>query len=182
MSDSNTHKFRELIKELSGADVGKCIQCGKCTAGCPVAVDMDFVPNQVMQLIRMNEQDELLKANTFWFCAACQTCSVRCPEEIDIAKIMNTLRRLAAEQQINPEAKKIPALNREFLGSIRMFGRVYELGLVMKYNLVTGQPLKDASFGPALFGKRKISLLPHRVKGLERVKKIIQEGKKFLGE
>ena len=82
----DAHNFREQIKELSGADVGKCIQCGKCTAGCPVAVDMDYVPNQVMQLIRMNERDCLLRANTFWFCAACQTCSARCPEDIDIAK------------------------------------------------------------------------------------------------
>ncbi len=181
MTVPNAHKFREQVKELSGADVGKCIQCGKCTAGCPVAVDMDFVPNQVMQLIRMNEKEELLTANTFWFCAACQTCSVRCPEEIDIAKIMNTLRRLAAEQQVNPEANKISALNREFIGSIGMFGRVYELGLVMKYNLKTGQPLKDIAFAPALFGKKKISLLPHRVKSIEKVKKIIKEGKKFLG-
>lgn len=177
----SAHKLREQIKELSGADVGKCIQCGKCTAGCPVAIDMDYVPNQVMQLIRMNQQDELLAANSFWFCAACQTCSVRCPEEIDIAKIMNTLRRLAGERTIKSEARRIPALNREFLGSIKLFGRVYELGMVLKYNLMTGQPLKDFSLVPALFRKRKIGLLPHRVKGIDQVKKIITEGKKFLG-
>jgi len=175
----DAHNFREQIKELSGADVGKCIQCGKCTAGCPVAVDMDYVPNQVMQLIRMNEKDCLLKANTFWFCAACQTCSARCPEDIDIAKIMNTLRRLAADDMINVQAKKISKLNREFLKSIRMFGRVYELGMVMKYNLMTGQPLKDVSLAPALFSKGKIGLLPHKVKGLDQVKKIIKEGKRF---
>ena len=60
-----------------------------------------------------------------------------------------------------------------------MFGRVYELGMVMKYNLMTGQPLKDVSLAPALFVKRKIGLLPHKVKGLDQVKKIIKEGKKF---
>jgi heterodisulfide reductase subunit C len=175
----NAHSLREQIKKLSGEDIGKCIQCGKCTAGCPVAVDMDYVPNQVMQLIRMNERECLLRANTFWFCAACQTCSARCPEDIDIAKIMNTLRRLAEDEQINRQAKKIPQLNREFLDSIRMFGRVYELGMVMKYNLLTGQPLKDIRLAPALFTKKKIALLPHKVQGLEQVKKIIKEGKKF---
>jgi heterodisulfide reductase subunit C len=175
----DAHKFREEIKKLSGADVGKCIQCGKCTAGCPVAVDMDYVPNQVMQLIRMNERDCLLRANTFWFCAACQTCSARCPEDIDIAKIMNTLRRLAVDENIHVQAKNIPKLNREFLESIRMFGRVYELGMVMKYNLLTAQPLKDIRLAPALFAKQKIALLPHKVRGLEQVKKIIKEGKKF---
>lgn len=180
MSVTNAHEFRELIKKLSGEDVGKCIQCGKCTAGCPVAVDMDYVPNQVMELIRMNEQEDLLKADTFWYCASCQTCSVRCPEEIDIAKIMNTLRRLVMEKGVYVRAKEIPSLNKEFLDSIRMFGRVYELGMVMKYNLLTGQPFKDASFVPALFSKAKISLLPHRVKTVGQVKKIIKQGKRFL--
>jgi heterodisulfide reductase subunit C len=92
---------------------------------------------------------------------------------------MNTLRRLAADDMINVQAKKISKLNREFLKSIRMFGRVYELGMVMKYNLMTGQPLKDVSLAPALFSKGKIGLLPHKVKGLDQVKKIIKEGKRF---
>ncbi len=181
MTSINAHQLRDHIRELSGADVGKCIQCGKCTAGCPVAIDMDYVPNQIMQMIRMNLKDELFAANSFWFCAACQTCSVRCPEEIDIAKIMNTLRRLVGERAIKPEARTIPILNREFLASIKLFGRVYELGMVMKYNLLTGQPFKDVRFVPVLFRKRKIGLLPHRVTGLDQVKKIIAEGRKFFG-
>jgi heterodisulfide reductase subunit C len=180
MSETNAHEFRELIKRFSGEDVGKCIQCGKCTAGCPVALDMDFVPNQVMQLIRMNEQDSLLNANTFWYCASCQTCSVRCPEDIDIAKIMNTLRRLVFEKNLKPKVSKIAQFNRTFLESIGWFGRVYELGMVMKYNLITGQPLKDALFAPALFGKGKISLLPHKIKAVDLIKKIIKRGKIFL--
>lgn len=180
MPQTNAHEFRELIKRLSGEDVGRCIQCGKCTSGCPVAVDMDHMPNQVMQLIRMNEQDSLLTANTFWHCASCQTCSVRCPEEIDIAKIMNTLRRLVLEKNIKPKSWQIQQFNKTFLESIGWFGRIYELGMVMKYNLVTGQPLKDAAFAPSLFGKRKIAFLPHRIKALETVKKIIREGKIFL--
>ncbi len=180
MSETNAHEFRELIQKLSGEDVGKCIQCGKCTSGCPVAVDMDYVPNQVMQLIRMNEQDNLLNANTFWHCASCQTCSVRCPEDIDIAKIMNTLRRLVLERKIKPNSPQIPEFNRTFLESIGWFGRVYELGMVMKYNVMTGQPLKDAAFAPLLFGKRKIALFPHRVKAIDAIKKIIKEGKIYL--
>ena len=36
-----------------------------------------------------------------------------------------------------------------------MFGRVYELGMVMKYNLLTGQPLKDISLGAGAFRVRE---------------------------
>ena len=179
MTGKNAHEFRDLIKEHSGEDIGNCIQCGKCTSGCPVAAEMDYVPNQVMQLIRMNDQDTLLRANTFWFCVACQTCSARCPEDIDIAKVMNTLRRRALAKDIAPGMKEVPKLNQVFLDSIKSYGRVYELGMVMKYNMITAQPFKDATFGPAMFFKGKIALLPHKVKKLEQVKNIIRKAKKY---
>jgi heterodisulfide reductase subunit C len=73
------HAFRNLIIERSGEDVGKCIQCGKCSSGCPVASEMEYIPNQIMELIRLNQEEKVLTANTFWFCASCQTCSIRCP-------------------------------------------------------------------------------------------------------
>ncbi|KPJ56015.1 MAG: hypothetical protein AMJ42_05840 [Deltaproteobacteria bacterium DG_8] len=78
--------FRNLIIERCGEDVGKCIQCGKCSSGCPLAVEMEYIPNQIMELIRLNQEEKVLTSNTFWFCASCQTCSIRCPHDIDIAK------------------------------------------------------------------------------------------------
>jgi heterodisulfide reductase subunit C len=176
----DAHNFRKLVLKLSGEDVGKCIQCGKCSAGCPLTPEMEFMPNQILELIRTNQEERVLRCNTFWYCVSCQTCSVRCPENIDIAKIMNTLRKLNLEKHIPPSPGYVVTFNKVFLDSIKDYGRVYELGLVMKYNLMTGQPLKDAGFGPAMFLKGKIALLPHRLKELPVIKTLIEKSKRFV--
>ena len=37
--------FIQHVGEESGQPVQKCYQCGKCTAGCPVAFAMDYTPH-----------------------------------------------------------------------------------------------------------------------------------------
>ncbi len=41
----------EAVEELSGQDIRECYQSGKCSAGCPIAADMDVPPNQVIRLL-----------------------------------------------------------------------------------------------------------------------------------
>lgn len=173
------HAFRNLIIERCGEDVGKCIQCGKCSSGCPVASEMKYIPNQIMELIRLNQEEKVLTANTFWFCAGCQTCSIRCPHDIDIALVMNTLRKLTLDKGYPPADRKISSFNTIFTDSIKQHGRVYELGMVTRFNLTTGQPLKDAGFGPTMLRKGKLGLLPHRIKGLRDIREIFRKSKKF---
>ena len=171
--------FRNLIIERCEEDVGKCIQCGKCSSGCPLAAEMEYIPNQIMELIRLNQEEKVLTSNTFWFCASCQTCSIRCPHDIDIAKVMNTLRKLNLEKGYQPADRGISHFNQIFLDSIKNHGRVYELGMVTRFNLSTGQPLKDATLGPTMILKGKIALLPHKIKGLHTIKTIFEKCKKF---
>ena len=178
-TQEKVHTFRNLIIKRSGEDVGKCIQCGKCSSGCPVAVDMEYIPNQIMELIRLNQEEKVLTSNTFWFCASCQTCSLRCPHEIDIAEVMNTLRKLTLEKGYPPADTKISHFNQIFLDSISDHGRVYELGMVTRFNLSTGQPLKDASFGPTMILKGKLALIPHKIKRLGEIKRIFHKSKRF---
>lgn len=179
LAGEKVHTFRNLIIKRCGEDVGKCIQCGKCSSGCPVAVDMEYIPNQIMELIRLNQEEKVLTSNTFWFCASCQTCSIRCPHAIDISKVMNTLRKLNLEKGYQPADKGIPRFNQIFIDSIKDYGRVYELGMVTRFNLSTGQPLKDASFGPIMMLKGKLALLPHKIKSLKDIKTIFKKSKKF---
>ncbi len=186
MSDQETktrtdpHALRKLIIELSDVDIGKCIQCGKCTAGCLLADEADWTPNQVMQLIRLNDLDSLLDSSMFWYCTSCQTCTVRCPVGIDIAKVMNTLRLLVLDRQKDPAESDVATVNKVFMRSLNAHGRVFELGLVMNKNFRTGHPLRDASLGPAMFSKGKIGLKPHNIKGRQRIKSIIRNAERFL--
>jgi len=140
---------------------------------------MDLQPNQVIRLIQINDQDALLRCSTIWICASCQTCSVRCPEEIDIAKIMDSLRKLALEAKIPVGDEKVVKFDEIFLDSIRKRGRVHELELVMKYNLALRKPFKDAHLGPVMFARGKLGLLGHKIKEVGKIKEIFNNSRRI---
>jgi len=48
-------KFTEEVIRRSGERVDWCYQCGKCTAGCPVAFAMDIEPSRIMRLVQLRQ-------------------------------------------------------------------------------------------------------------------------------
>jgi len=98
------------IKEISGVDVRACYQCGKCTAGCPLASAMDLMPNQILRLLQLGEHEQALKSRTIWQCASCLTCAARCPKEVDPARVMDALRTILMRRgAVHLEIPKVPA-------------------------------------------------------------------------
>jgi len=89
------------ISEISGQNLLSCYQCGKCSAGCPVASEMDLLPNQVIRLAQLGLIDELLNCKSIWLCASCFTCNVRCPRGVNIAEVMEALRLILLRQNID---------------------------------------------------------------------------------
>lgn len=165
---------KALIARLeAGArtSINLCYQCGKCTAGCPAAFAMDYPPRQVIRLLQLGLTETALNSDSVWICASCETCSSRCPRGVDIAALMDAVRREAlAENRITD--KKVAAFNQAFLNGVKTFGRTYEAGLLLQYNTMTGQYLKDAELGLPIFLKGKVHLLPGKIKGRDAVKKI----------
>ncbi len=90
---------REL-ESLSETLLAQCYQCGKCSAGCPVAAEMDMLPNQVMRLAQLGQFAEILRSETIWVCASCATCTTRCPREVEIAAVMDGLREMALLEEL----------------------------------------------------------------------------------
>jgi heterodisulfide reductase subunit C len=87
-------EFVKKVEELSGQSLLSCYQCGKCSAGCPMAKDMNLLPNQIIRLMQLGLREEIAKANTIWMCASCTTCGVRCPRGVDLSRVMEALRAL----------------------------------------------------------------------------------------
>jgi len=81
------------VTSISGQELLACNQCGKCSAGCPVAFAMDLLPSQVIRLVQLGSE-EALEANAIWYCASCQTCLSRCPRGVDLPRIMEALRQI----------------------------------------------------------------------------------------
>lgn len=87
-------KFINRVNELSGQNVYKCYQCGRCSAGCPFSFEMDILPNQIIRMVQMGLEDEVIGSKTLYLCASCFTCQARCPKGIDMARVMEAVRLL----------------------------------------------------------------------------------------
>lgn len=169
---SPASELSTFVKNESGQDVSRCYQCGKCTAGCPVAYAMDLNPRQIMRAIQLGLKQEVLQSSTIWLCVFCQTCSVRCPREIDIARVMESLRILAIKEKEKPGERGIELFHRLFINIVKRRGRIHELELGARYNLQGWHPLANIGLLPAMLTRGKMPLLPHRVEGAAEVKKL----------
>ena len=94
-------EFATRVTELSGQNIRLCYQCGKCSAGCPMAFVMDLLPNQVIRLVQLGFAEDLEDSATAWLCASCFACSVRCPKGIDIARVMEAIRQLSLRKNVD---------------------------------------------------------------------------------
>ncbi len=83
----------KAIQDLSGENVKVCMQCATCSGMCPMTVEMELSPRQVMHLVQFGMEAKLAEINTYWKCASCHACTVKCPRGIDIAKVMEALRQ-----------------------------------------------------------------------------------------
>ena len=86
------NSFIEEIERISGQDLLACYQCGKCSAGCPMAGFMDILPNQMIRYAQLGLKDELLGSGAIWMCVSCYTCNTRCPKGVKIAEVIEAIR------------------------------------------------------------------------------------------
>jgi Fe-S oxidoreductase len=93
----------------------RCIQCGKCTGGCPVST------NSILNVRRLLNEMILLPSLTFspeeselWQCTTCMTCSQRCPKGIKPLDVIIEIRgQLIESGRIQPALRD--ALESTFL-------------------------------------------------------------------
>ncbi len=166
-----------FVETHSGQKALHCYQCGKCTAGCPSAYAMDLSPRQIMRAIQLGLKEEVLQSSTIWLCIFCQTCSARCPQEIDIPSVMESLRMLALTEKSKPAEKNVQRFHNIFLDLIRRGGRVHELELGARYNLSSGHPFANMALLPGMLRKKKMPILPPKVKGgiKKKIRKLFAE-------
>ena len=117
---------KEIMAQPGGEKLYGCIQCGTCSATCPVSSYMDHTPRQLMALTRAGFKKDALSSLTIWLCASCYACTVECPKEIKITDIMYALKRQAIREGVYPKRFPIPVLAREFYNMVRSKGRVTE--------------------------------------------------------
>ena len=172
LTDFN-HNFIQNLEDQSGTQINQCYQCGKCSAGCPAAFAMDYTPRQVIRMLQLGMIKESLQADSIWICATCMTCSTRCPRGVDTAALMEDLRRQAIREGTASD-RKIEIFNDLFLKLVEKYGRIYETGLILGFNLKTSQIFKDSQLGVPMLRRGKLHLLPKKIKAVEEVQAIFK--------
>lgn len=163
----------ERVAEKTGKSIYNCYQCQKCSSGCPVSEFMDYLPAEIIRMVQLGFEDRVLSSKSIWVCASCETCTTRCPNEIDIAMTMDVLREMSASRGLPAGENNVLNLHRSFLSTIRRFGKLHELGLILSYKLKSKKYLDDLKLGFNMFRKGKITILPAVVKGKRDIKKIL---------
>lgn len=163
------------VKAISGIDISACLQCRKCTNGCPVSGFTSSSPSEIIKKLQLGAGEELLDSELIWTCASCATCFSRCPMEINMAEVIDALRAMAEARGAAKPEGNAPLMNRLLLGTIKRFGRTYDLGAMALYKAGTASYGKDLDKLPTILKKRKIALLPPHGADRKTVKRIFNK-------
>jgi heterodisulfide reductase subunit C len=162
--------FAGEVSELSGEAVARCYYCLRCSAGCPSAYAMEYQPAQMLRMVQLGQKEALLKSSAIWLCIGCETCGTRCPNEIHAGAVIDSLRQMALREGVEAGERSVAALHASFLHSIRMFGRLHELSMLLEHKLRDRDLLSNLDMGVEMLLKGKIHPLPKRIEGLEEVR------------
>lgn len=159
--------FKEKIAGLAhGEQLYGCIQCGTCSATCPVSHYMDYTPRKIIQMIREGFRNEVLSSATVWMCASCYSCTAECPKGIKITDVMYALKREAITSGRYPKHFPTPVLATNFFSQVLNNGRNSEGPLLMKMYLKTNPMaiFKNMMLGFKLWKTGRLSLKTEKIK------------------
>ena len=174
--------FTKEVAARSNAHLERCYQCNACSSGCPSAYQMDYTPHRLLRMVQLGLKDRVLNSNTYWICLSCETCATRCPNDIEIVLVMDALREIALKEA-RKGTTKLPLFHSTFLGMVKTYGKVYELGLILVYTIASGNVLKikglitDAMLGVKMFMRGKLAIFPPRIKGKDQIKRMFEAAK-----
>jgi len=187
-TSSHIHAHESLpdsLKASVGVSVSRCYQCGKCSAGCPLADDMDYTPSHILRLLQLDldgQDKTVLGSFSIWACLACETCLARCPQEVDIPRMMDFLRSESTRRNmVNSRARDFLKFHKTFLDSIRYTGRLYEIGLIAGYKARTLHLFQDILLAPRLYFLGKLKLFPHFIKNRKSLSRMYKKALEMKG-
>lgn len=165
-------ELTDKIARASGVTPSDCYQCGKCSAGCPMAPAMDLLPRQIVRCIQLGQTELLLSCKAIWLCVGCHACVDRCPNRINIPRLMENAKYYARAQKLCA-VHEVDTFNSIFMENLKNFGRSQEAILEGAYNLGTGSLLQDMTKAPHMLRHGLVSPGINAVEDRDEVRRII---------
>ena len=153
--------FSEEIAAIPGGErLCECIQCGTCSAVCPLSAYMDYTPRRLIAMTRAGMKDEVLNSVSIWTCAGCYACTAACPKDIPITDMMYALKRTAIREGVHPRRFATPVLAREFVRAVDRWGRNTESRLAISLYMKTRPTLlvQDSGLARRLHRRGRMGL------------------------
>ena len=171
------HDFPRQIASIPGGEhLSTCIQCGTCSATCPMSIYMDYTPRRIIALTRAGFKTDVLGSFTIWLCASCYSCSVECPKQIKITDAMYAFKRRAIDEKVYPKRFPVPVLAREFFKLILSKGRSSERSLILRLYLKTNilNLFKQIPIGLRLWIKGRLGFRSESIKNKKQLQTILK--------
>jgi len=170
--------FADEIASAPGCEtILACIQCGTCSATCPLSIYMDYTPRRVVAMTRAGFKQEVLNCFTIWLCASCYSCTVECPKQIKITDVMYALKQRAIKDRVYRNRRfPIPVLAREFFKSVAKRGRNSESRLVVRMYLKSDifQFVKQSILGMRLWSRGRMKLRSESIKNRKQLRALLR--------
>lgn len=89
-------------------DLYGCIQCGKCTGGCPMTLKTQLnVRRLIYQTLTAGTGFDPTDVEVLWDCTTCNTCAARCPKNLNPMEIVVAMRGVLVEGGRVPSTVKV---------------------------------------------------------------------------
>ncbi|MGD9042474.1 MAG: heterodisulfide reductase-related iron-sulfur binding cluster [Desulfobacterales bacterium] len=89
--------YQEVAK-FGARDMEICMQCGICSASCPLSSGINAFPRKIYRYIQLGLKDKLLGSPVPWLCYYCGDCNTDCPRGAEPAETMMATRRWLTAQ------------------------------------------------------------------------------------
>jgi len=124
-----------------------CIQCGKCTGGCPISsISSHFNIRRLLYEILNSEGENIAhQKEMLWDCSTCTTCVKRCPKQVDPADLIISMRSVLVEDG------QIPPKIRDVLKSISIRGNPWNIGQEKRSEWAKGLEIKSIAAAEILY-------------------------------
>ena len=131
-------RTRKFVKQY---DLLGCIQCGRCSAGCPISLTSPLNVRRIIYQALVRDKLDVKEMPEIWDCTTCTTCTLRCPKGLDPAMTLVGMRRVLTEG-----GRVKPAI-RDALESTFKFGNPWGRGKAKRSEWAQGLNVKDLTGG-----------------------------------
>jgi len=91
VSAVTTPDLAARVREAGAFDAEACMNCGVCTAICPLGLDV--LPRRVFRYVLLGLEDRVREeTETVYSCLLCRLCEESCPAGVHISENVRTLR------------------------------------------------------------------------------------------